>query len=366
MRVAITSMGVVSAHGAGVGVLETALREAKTGVRPITRFDTAGLCSNVGAEAPVETQGDRARGLLELASAEALSGRDLAPSSRRAVIVATAKGALPDVLGGKRDDPFAELCADFARRCGASGPVRTVGAACASSSAALGDGYDLLSSGACDQVIVAGVEALHRFVYAGFHALKALSAEPARPFDAERRGLSMGEAAVVMVLERADAGRRALGFIDGHGAATDAHDQTAPHPKGIGLVKACQAAMKLAGVDARGIGRYHAHGTATPHNDRMESAACEAIFGPRGIPVTGAKGSVGHTLGAAGALDAAICLLALRRRELWPIVGLRTVDPALTVNGTMERRAHSAPNALVATAGFGGINAALVLSAGDA
>src|SRR5450755_4354426 len=106
MRVAITSMGVVSAHGAGVAALETALREGKSGVRPVTQFDTTGLCSNVAAEAPVQTSGDRARGLLELAATEALTGRDLLPSLRRGVIVATTKGQLPAVLSGERDDPF--------------------------------------------------------------------------------------------------------------------------------------------------------------------------------------------------------------------------------------------------------------------
>jgi 3-oxoacyl-[acyl-carrier-protein] synthase II len=170
----------------------------------------------------------------------------------------------------------------------------------------------------------------------------------------------MGEAAVVLVLERSETG---LGFVEGHGAATDAHDQTAPHPTGAGLVTACRQALARARLQPSQIGRYHAHGTATPHNDRMESAACEALFGPQGVPVTGTKGSVGHTLGAAGALDALSCLLALRRRELWPVVGLKTIDPQLTVDAVRERRSHASATALVATAGFGGINAALVLSA---
>ena len=96
----------------------------------------------------------------------------------------------------------------------------------------------------------------------------------------------------------------------------------------------------------------------------MEAAACETLFGPRGVPVTAAKGSVGHTLGAAGALDTLACMLGLRARELWPVVGLKTIDPALTVDAVRERRAHTSPTAMVATAGFGGINAALVLTVG--
>lgn len=351
-------------------MLEAALREAKTAVRPVTRFDTTGLCSNVAAEAPVQTGEDRAWGLLEQAANEALSGHELDPSVRRGVMLGTTKGRLQDVLRGKTDDPFASLCADFAHKVGALGPVRTLGAACASSSAAMGEAYDALHGGQCDEVIVAGVEALHRFVYAGFHALKALSPEPARPFDGSRKGLSMGEAAVVFMLEsegRARAnGRQVLAYLDGYGLAMDAHDQTAPHPKGQGLVNACRQALKLAGWEPSQLGRYHAHGTATPHNDRMESAACEALFGPRGMPLTSSKGSVGHTLGAAGALDTLICALALRRRELWKVTGLHEIDPALTVAAVQERRAHEQPTALVATAGFGGINTALAISAGDA
>ncbi|MBL8952753.1 MAG: hypothetical protein JNK82_18375 [Myxococcaceae bacterium] len=369
MRVVISQAGAVTAHGAGVPALEAALRDAKTAVRPVTRFDPRGLCSSVAAESPVETGPDRVWGLLELAAAEALAGHSAAPSARRGVMVGTTKGALADVLAGKTDDPFSQLAARFARQVGALGPVRTLGAACASSSAALGEGFDALHAGQCDEVVVAGVEALHQFVYAGFHALKALAPEAARPFDAERRGLSMGEAAVVLLLEseeRARAnGRKVLAYFDGHGLAMDAHDQTAPHPKGAGLVSACRQALARAGFEARALGRYHAHGTATPHNDRMESAACETLFGPRGVPVASAKGSVGHTLGAAGALDTLACALALRRRELWAVTGLKTIDPALSVDAVRERRAHDAPTALVATAGFGGVNTALAISAGD-
>jgi 3-oxoacyl-(acyl-carrier-protein) synthase len=370
MRVAITRAGAVTAHGAGVSALEAALRDARSAVRPLTRFDPSGLCSSIAAEAPVETSGDRAQALLALAADEALAGRTLEPSRRRGLMIGTTKGRLEDVLSGRTDDPFAALCGDFARRVGARGPVRTLGAACASSSAALGEAFDALHADQCDEVIVAGVEALHRFVYAGFHALKALAPEPARPFDQDRRGLSMGEAAVVLVLESEERarenGRAVLAYLDGHGLAMDAHDQTAPHPKGLGLQSACRQALQRAGWEPARLGRYHAHGTATPHNDRMEAAACEALFGPRGVPVTAAKGSVGHTLGAAGALDTLICALALRRRELWAVTNLQKVDANLTVNAVQERKSHDAPTALVATAGFGGINTAIAISAGDA
>ena len=365
MPAVITGYGIVSAHGRGLEPLAAALRSGKTGVRPVTRFPAKGLCSELAAEAPIETGADRALALLQLAAEDALCDREWAPSMRRAVLLGSTKGSLPKVLDEGGSDPFAHLAAWLAQRCRARGPVRAIGAACASSTAAVGAALQLIEAGRCDQAIVAGVEALHAFVYSGFHALKAMSPRPAAPFDAHRQGLSMGEGAAVLVLESPTAaaagGRKALGWIDGFGAATDGHDQTAPHPQGEGLLRACNAALKTAGLKASQIGRYHAHGTATVQNDSMEAAMCVRLFGQNGVPVCAAKGSTGHTLGAAGVLDLLGCLAALEARELWPITGLIELDPKLQIAAVMKLRSHPDPRALVATAGFGGINAALVL-----
>jgi len=369
MRAAITAWGAVTTFGAGVSALEAALREGRSGVRKATRVPTQGLCSELAAEAPVETTGDRALGLLELALTEAQVRWPGEPVRARGALMGTTKGMLPNVLARGEHDAIAPLVAHFARAVGASGPVRAIGAACASSSAALGQALQVLRSGGCDEVIVAGVEGLQPFVYAGFHALKALSPLPAAPFDGARQGLSMGEAAVVLRLEseaRArQQGRRALAYVEGFGTAVDAHDQTAPHPKGEGLFLACQAALKSAGVTLDQLGRYHAHGTATPHNDRMEAAVVERLFGARQVPLTALKGAVGHTLGAAGALDVLGCALALNAGELWPVAGLKQVDPSFKVWPVMERRADASERALVATAGFGGLNTALVIARGE-
>lgn len=365
MTVAITSYGIVSAHGQGLQPLAEALRAGKTAVGPLTAFVAEGLCSNLAAQAPVETTGDRAFGLLKLAAEEALGWRDWAPSKRRAVLIGSTKGSLPRVLEQGQSDPFAQLTAWLAERSRARGPVRMIGAACASSSAAVGAALQLIDSGQCDEAVVAGVEALHPFVYSGFHALKAMSPRPAAPFDLNRQGLSMGEGAAVLVLESAAsavAGRRKpLGWIEGFGAASDANDQTAPHPEGDGLLRACEAALRSAQLKAADLGRYHAHGTATVQNDAMEAAMCARLFGPKGIPLCATKGAIGHTLGAAGVLDLLSCLASLNARELWPVTGLQELDPKLAVDPVTAIRAHSHPRALIATAGFGGINAALVL-----
>jgi 3-oxoacyl-[acyl-carrier-protein] synthase II len=368
MRAAITACGAVSAFGAGVGALEAGLREGRSGVRVCTRFPTDGLCSQLAAESPVVTEGDRAKGLLELAldEAQVRSGEVV---RGRAALMGTTKGILPLVLEGGQKDAIAPLVAHFARSVGAGGPVRAVGAACASSSAAIGQALQLLRSGGCEEAIVAGVEGLHAFVFAGFHSLKAISPVPAAPFDGARQGLSMGEGAVVFRLEpeaRAkQLGRKVLAYVEGFGTAVDAHDQTAPHPKGDGLFNAVQAALKSAGVGLEQIGRYHAHGTATPHNDRMEAAVVERLFGARQVPLTAIKGAVGHTLGAAGTLDVLGCALGLNAREVWPVVGHQKLDPAFHVSPVTERRTHDAERAIVATAGFGGLNTALVIARGE-
>ncbi len=365
MSVAITAYGIVSAHGRGLEPLAEALRSGKTGVRAVTGFPTEGLCSNLAAQAPVETAVDRTLELLKLAAEEAVGWRDFAPSKRRAVFLGSTKGSLPRVLVQGESDPFAHLTAWLAERTRARGPARAIGAACASSSAAIGAALQQIDSGQCDEAIVAGVEALHPFVYSGFHALKAMSPRPAAPFDARRQGLSMGEGAAVLVLESAasaaDGRRKPQGWIDGFGAASDARDQTAPDPEGSGLLRACQAALKSAHLQVGEIGRYHAHGTATVQNDAMEAAMCTRLFGAKGIPVCAAKGSTGHTLGAAGVLDLLGCLASLDARELWPIVGLEELDPKLSIAPVMAIRAEAHSRALIATAGFGGINAAIVL-----
>jgi 3-oxoacyl-[acyl-carrier-protein] synthase II len=370
MPAVITGVGIVSAHGRGIAPLAAALRVGKTGVRPVTRFPAEGLVSTLAAEAPIDTGTDRAMELLRLAAEDALSDRAWAPSLRRAVLIGTTKGSLHKVIAEGGTDPFVHLTAWLAERSRARGPVRAIGAACASSTSALGAALALIDSGRCDQAIVAGVEALHSFVFSGFHALKAMSPKPAAPFDAHRLGLSMGEGAAVLVLESVGAakaaGRKSLGFIDGFGAGTDGHDQTAPHPEGEGLLRACKAALATAGLEPKDIGRYHAHGTATVQNDAMEAAMCTRLFGPRGVPVCANKGSTGHTLGAAGVLDLVGCLAALDARELWPITGLTELDPKLSIDAVTKLRPESNPRALVATAGFGGINAAVVLRRGDA
>jgi 3-oxoacyl-[acyl-carrier-protein] synthase II len=347
-----------------------------------TRIATDGLCSDLGAEAPSDAELnaaaslliakdrsvvplDRASRLLLAAAAEALAAaqplRRLAPK-RCGVVVGTTKGAFE-----LTQDPLERPAQILAQVIQARGPVLTVSAACASGAYALGQGLELLQSGSCDRVLVGGTESLLPFVFQGFHALKALSPSPAMPFDARRSGLSLGEGAAVLILE-ADAAAvatsaRPIAWLEGFGASSDSHDQTAPDPRGAGLAVACARALEHAGAKAQDIDHYHAHGTATRHNDRMEAAVHAALFQGRPVPVTGIKGSIGHTLGAAGTLDALVCALSLARETIPPVVNLAEPDPAARVPAVGGSPiAHRSRRALVATAGFGGINGALVLS----
>jgi 3-oxoacyl-[acyl-carrier-protein] synthase II len=240
-----------------------------------------------------------------------------------------------------------------------------VGAACASSAVALGEAVTLIDDGLCDEVLVGGTEALHPFLYEGFHALKALSARPAAPFDAERNGLSLGEGAVVLLVESLaharSHGRQPLALVEGFGAAVLGVDQTTPDPSGLGLLAACRRALTHAGVTTEEIDRYHAHGTATLQNDCMEARVHRALFGSRLVPVCAIKGAIGHTLGASAALDIAVCVDALGRHVLPPVVNLRSLDAAANVPAVMKARPSDGTLALVASAGFGGINTAVVL-----
>ncbi len=384
MSAVITSMGVVTGYGLGLERAVNALLDGRSAIRTVTRFPTAGLCSSLASEAPEDDAldsatsaysrfptPDRASRLLLAALADALQGRALEASRRRGVVVGTTKGALERAVPGwergllSTEDYLGSPARALAAATTSHGPVFTVGAACASSAAALGEAVTLIEDGVCDEVLVGGTEALHPFLYEGFHALKALSARPAAPFDAERNGLSLGEGAAVLHVESLahsrSRGRQPLALVEGLGAAVSGVDQTTPDPSGLGLLAACQRALANAGVSAEEIDRYHAHGTGTLQNDFMEAAVHRSLFGSRLVPVCAIKGAIGHTLGASAALDIALCVETLGRHVLPPVVNLRTLDAAASVPAVVSARPSDGTLALVASAGFGGINTAVVL-----
>jgi 3-oxoacyl-[acyl-carrier-protein] synthase II len=206
---------------------------------------------------------------------------------------------------------------------------------------------------------------------AGFAAMKALSTRnddprrASRPFDAGRDGFVMGEAAAALVLEDLDLARRRgapiLAEVAGYGATTDAYHMTAPHPEGDGAVRAMRAACEDAGVDPAAIGYVNAHGTSTPPNDRVETLALKRLFGEKVPPVSSTKSMTGHTLGAAGALEAVICVQVLNQQTLPPTINQEQSDPDCDLDYVANRARLAAPAVVMTNSfGFGGHNASLV------
>lgn len=253
---------------------------------------------------------------------------------------------------------------------GLGGSVTVISNACASGANAIGHGFQLIRSGREARVLAGGYDALCQLVFAGFDSLQALSTGVPRPFDAHRDGLALGEGAGVLALESlasAEArGAAVLAEITGYGAATDRHHLTQPHPEGEAALQSMERACAQAGVGPGEIDYLNSHGTGTPLNDVAEAHAirrwCErAGCDPSRLPVSSTKGSIGHLLGGAGAVEAVICLMALRESFLPPSVSVREPDPAVVFDLVREPRAAAVRRALTNSFGFGGANATLIL-----
>ncbi|QES51355.1 3-oxoacyl-ACP synthase [Streptomyces venezuelae] len=258
-------------------------------------------------------------------------------------------------------------CANIALRFGVTGPALSTSTACASGTTALGLARDLITTGQCDIALVCGAEAaVTRLAVTGFAQLGALSATGSRPFDTTRDGFVIAEGAGALVLERAEhaAARtaRPLARLLGYGATTDAHHLVSPHPRGRGAEQAVRAALADAGIGPEDVGHVNAHGTSTRQNDTVEAGVLSRVF-PHRPPVTSAKGSLGHTLGAAGVIEAALTVLALAEDTVPPTAGLTEPEPGLDIDlvrGTARK--HPCEVAVSNSFGFGGHNAVAVLA----
>jgi len=375
----ITGYGVVSPLGSGVRAFFEALVAGRSGVGPIAGFDAAGLSPSIAAEVREASisDPDRAGAFALRAAREAVAdaGLEGAPPARLGVVLGTTLGGMrlfEAWNAGRRTDvdlervPYFAPSVRVARALGCHGPVATTQLACASSTHAIALAADLVRQGRADAVLAGGTDLLCRFVVAGFNCLRA-TADVARPFDRDRRGLVLGEGAAVVVVEDAGnaarRGARLRGRLLGVGAAADAVHMTAPDREGGGAARAIVAALGDAGLPPDAIDFVSAHGTGTPYNDAMEAVALGRVFGDRRLPVNSIKGSIGHTLGAAGAFEAVMCLTAMAEGIVPPTAGLVNVDPVcarldLVFGG--PRRATLA-RSVSTSSGFAGTNAALVL-----
>ena len=209
-----------------------------------------------------------------------------------------------------------------------SGPSYVISTACTSGARALMSAQRLLSMNLCDVVLCGGVDSLCKLTLNGFSALEAVSDERCNPFSVNRRGINIGEGAALFLMSRQASGTQSIALL-GAGASSDAHHISAPEPSGRGAVQAMHIALKRAGLQPHQIGYLNLHGTATPHNDAMESHAVAQVF-PQGVPCSSTKPMTGHTLGAAGALEAAFCWLSLTHgNALAPHIWDGEPDPAL-------------------------------------
>lgn len=271
-----------------------------------------------------------------------------------------ASGALPaDFHYGSTHNTFS--VADFTRRhLGLEGPAVVVSSACSSSAKVFASAQRMMRAGLIDAAVVGGVDSLCLTTLYGFNSLGLISTQACRPFDAARDGISIGEAAAFALLERAPA-QASPGdvLLLGVGESSDAHHMSSPHPEGLGARLAMEQALAMAGLDAADIGYINLHGTATQSNDAAEAKAVAGLFG-RGVPCSSTKGATGHTLGAAGGLEAVVCALALRHGLLPGGLNTREPDPALHVDYLMDNREAFPRHVLSNSFGFGGTNCSLL------
>ena len=382
--VAVTGLGVVSPFGAGVKAYWDGLAAGVCAIRPVTGIDADGFRCRIAAEVPDGVGGSARRSRADrLALAAAREALDDAGVSRReradaALVVGAVGGGMLEAeawywerhrrpvratraLHAIFPSSHAEVVGSVL---GLGGPRETVVAACSSGAAALALAADLVADGAAPLALAGGVDALTRICFMGFNALKLLDPEPCRPFDRDRRGMSVGEGAAFVVLERADRARargaRVWAELAGHGATTDAYHVTAPHPEGEGMARAMRAALAAAGVGPGAVGYVNAHGTATLQNDRIEARAIRAVFGEGRLLVSSTKSMIGHTMAAAGALEAVATVLALAHELVPPTANLRVPDPAVAFDCVPRVAREAAVELAISNSfGFGGQNVTL-------
>lgn len=377
----ITGCGVVSPLGEGVSAFWDGLLAGRSAVAPIRGFRADDLVPNAAAEVRdvADDDPDRAGAFALRAAREALAEAGLTPGTgdgRWGVALGTTLGGMrlhelwdagetPPAIAAV---PYYGPAVRLARRYGCRGPVATAQLACASGTQAIAWAARWVRDGRADVVLAGGTDLLCRFVVAGFNCLRA-TADAARPFDRRRQGLVLGEGAAVVVVEsRAHAESRGAtprAVIRGAGAAADAVHMTAPDREGGGAARAMDAALRDGGLVASDVGLVSAHGTGTVYNDAMEAAALGRVFAGHPVPVNSIKGAIGHTLGAAGAFEAVMCVQALRTGRIPATAGLEEPDPAcagidLVVGAPRTARVAVAVST---SSGFAGANSALVLGA---
>ncbi|MBO0688276.1 MAG: beta-ketoacyl-ACP synthase II [Candidatus Dormibacteraeota bacterium] len=406
-RVVVTGMGFVTPIGHDSESVWSNLVEGISGVGPITHFDTSDYSAKIAAEVRdfdptdfMDRKTARHAGrycqFALAATVKALEQAKLRPSELDpdtvGVLIASGIGGMEEIesshtqlieRGVRRISPFTVpmMIADMASglvaiQVGAGGPNYALVSACASSGHSLGEAAEIIKRGDARAMIAGGAEAtITPLTMGAFCQIKAVSErndEPARacrPFDLERDGFVMGEGGVVFVLEddefARDRGARPLAEVAGYGATADMYHYTAPHPDGAGNIRAMRRALEKAGIRPEDVGYINAHGTSTKVGDIAETKGIKAVFGEHAyrLPVSSTKSVHAHLLGAAGAMEAAACVLAMERGLVPPTINLDHPDPECDLDYVPNRaRSAEVDVSLTNSFGFGGHNASLVLT----
>lgn len=397
----VTGVGAVSAFGIGRELYWRGLIEGRSGIRDLELFDTSSHRTHLAAW--IDDQGfsypflssleirrtSRADRFALLAAREAVEDARLKPSmlasDRAAVVLGAGASGLFEaetwykqlIQQGKPGRPsrllnhFSDSIADHvAQHFDMRGIRSTVVTACSSSAVAIGQAGDLLRSHLADVVITGGSDVLAELTYAGFNALRVVDSDPCRPFDRERNGLTLGEGAAILVLERRESAERRHANpycrFAGYGLTADAHHMTAPEPSGKAGARTILAAIDDARLKPEDVDYVNAHGTATLHNDRAEAAALALVFGKRAkrhLPVSSIKAAIGHCLCSAGGMEAAATALAIARSVAPPTLNYGNPDPDCELD-VIPNRSREMPIrvALSTSFAFGGNSACLALT----
>ena len=389
-RVAVVAAGVVSPLGFGLSETLDSLREARDCVNGVTRFPVTGCRCKTAGQLPDERllerryngaharRRHRASHMVIQALGEALTQE---PQFKpELTVVGTTSGGMSygeDYFRSLNRNsslrhsptwianyPAQKPVTDAQEAFGISAPCQVIANACASGTNAIGHAFECVRSGRYQRLLAGGYDALSELVFVGFDSLHASTPEKCRPFDRDRTGMVLGEGAAVLALENLDAARargaRVLAEIIGYGISTDNFHMTQPDPSGIGPRQAMERALGSANISADVVDYINAHGTATAFNDAAEGKAISALFDR--VPVSSTKSMMGHSLGAAGAVEAIICLLALQHQFLPPNINFHAADEDIDLNVV----ANEAQSAVLRTVlsnsfGFGGTNASILM-----
>lgn len=387
----VTGVGVVSPYGIGLDRLQAGMLSGKCRLEP-TKDDIypgfKGSTAQVRELPPLvedlSARYSRTDHLAVMAAQDAIANSDGSTFRESGIVMASTVGGLTEIDAGIANDPaawyrrpggllraasypFAHVADAVGEHFGIDGPRCAISVACASGAMAIALAANMLLEGAASIILAGGSDPLCPFTLSGFNALRALDPDPCSPFDQNRKGLNLGEGSAVLVLETlagADArNAKVLAVLHGWAMTNDAFHPTAPQEEGSGLADCIRLSLEMANLSGDDIGYVNAHGTGTPLNDSAEANAYETAFRGRNrpIPVSSTKSYFGHCLGAAGALEAAITIMAVRSGTLLPTLRLTNPIDSPGVDWLRgEVRRQPLPLAMSASSGFGGSNTVLI------